>query len=166
MSPSTLSLACDNLSPKTFTVAAANIPSGATVTYNWSYVGWALVSQTANSITLTPNSAGNLPSSVLVTPYINGVAQSLKTCTVSRSSIAKTITAISGASTICNGSSIFNFGSENVLPGQIVTWSLSNNNVGTLSGITNTGVTFNLIGSGDVTLTANISNGCGQSYSV
>ncbi len=41
---------------------------------------------------------------------------------------------------------------------------LSNNTVASLTNASNTGVTLNLIGSGSVTLTATISNGCGQSY--
>ena len=164
LSPTSVSLVCGSTSSRVFTVTPANIPNGATVTYSWSYNGCSLVSSTATSRTLIPNSGTNLPSSVSVTPSINGVAQQTKTATVSRSNIAKTITDISGASTLCSGSTSYTFGTDNVLPGQTVTWSLSNSTVATLSNASNTGVTLNVIGSGAVTLTATISNGCGQSY--
>ena len=75
LSPTTASIACGDMSSRTFTVTPANIPSGANVTYDWSHPGWDFVGSTANSYTLKPSSATALPSSVSVTPRINGIAK-------------------------------------------------------------------------------------------
>jgi hypothetical protein len=83
-SPASLLLACGDTSARTFSVTPANIPSGATVTYQWSYGGWSgTVNSSMRSVLLTPNSLTALVSNVSVTPYINGVAQATKNCIVS-----------------------------------------------------------------------------------
>ena len=50
--PTSLSLPCGDTSSRTFTVTPANIPSGASVTYQWSYSGWSQISSTSTSKTL------------------------------------------------------------------------------------------------------------------
>ena len=102
LSPTSLSLICGDMSSRTFTVTPANIPIGANVTYDWSYSGWDFVSQTANSYTLKPSSATALPSSVDVTPRINGVAQDYKSCTVSRATFGVASMSITGEEYVCN----------------------------------------------------------------
>ncbi|WMI66848.1 T9SS type A sorting domain-containing protein [Aestuariibaculum sp. YM273] len=173
LQPTSVSFGCGSISSRAFTAVNVYNSPGA-VSYNWNVgTGWkqngtpvnGTFTTTTNSITLEPVSGSVLPSNVTMTATLNGVVYPPKTTTISRSAMSQTITAISGPSTICSGNTNYNFGTENVLPGQTVTWSLSNSSVASLSNTSNTGVTLNLIGSGEVTLTATISNDCGQSYS-
>ncbi|HMQ43400.1 MAG TPA: hypothetical protein PKC63_03520, partial [Mariniflexile sp.] len=78
---------------------------------------------TTNTITLEPALVSVLPSNVTMTATLNGVSYPPKTATITRSNITKTITAIQGVSTFCSGSANYNFGTENVFPGQSVSWS-------------------------------------------
>jgi hypothetical protein len=155
-----LSLACGDTASRIFTITPSNIPSGANVTYQWSYSGWSLVSSTATSQALAPSFGTYLPSNISVTPYINGVAYPSKTCTVSLLSIASN-GSISGNATVCT-TGTYTF--TGLLAGQSLTWSLSNSTTGTLSTTTGTSTTFTKTGSGAVTLTATVFNSCGQSY--
>lgn len=161
LSPSSLSIYCGDTSPRTFTVTPANIPAGATVSYQWLYNNaWSGTSNaTMNSITLIPSGTSSL-SSIYVNTFINGVMQipSL-TCYVTRATFSSAAT-ITGATNICSGTSTYPI--SGILPGQTVTWSLSNPSIATLSGQSNsqTNVTFN--GNGAQTLNATITNTCGQ----
>jgi len=161
LSPSTLSLECGDTSQQTFTVTPANIPSGATVTYSWNHSGWTVVSSTATSKTLQPNSGTTLPSNVSVTPYINGVAQPTKTCTVSRAPFSPSLT-ILGSNTLCSTGNY----SVNTSTGITVTeWSVSDPSI---AAITTNGnqATLSPSGNGQVTLTATLENACGQSANI
>ena len=159
--PSTISLACNDVSERTFTVMSTNVPNGASVTYQWSYSGWSgTVSSFMNSINLTPSSGTALPSNVSVIPYVNGVAYPQKTCIITRPSIVSN-GSISGPVAVCSsGTYTFN----GVLAGQSVTWSLSNATAGTLSTTTGTSTTFTTTGGGAVDIIATASDACGQSY--
>lgn len=157
--PTTLSLACGDTSPRTFTVTPLNIPSGANVTYQWSYSGWSPPSSSANSITLTPASATILPSNVSVTPFINGVAQPTLSCSVSRAAFANNAT-ISGSDVVCLGNSTFNL--LNLGQNNTVTWSMNSAGNATISSLTQSNVTINAITSGAVEIIATISNPCQQ----
>lgn len=158
LSPSNLSLNCGNTSSKTFTVTSANIPSGANVTYQWSYNGWSLVSSTASSRTLQPTSGTNLPSSVSVTPSIDGVPQSTKTATVSLSSFNPRYS-ISGRSEICTSAT---YSINNLASDLTVTWSSSNNFIASINPTNGTQATLTKIGTGIVTISATVQNACGQ----
>lgn len=160
LSPTSLTLPCNDTSAKTFTVSTANIPNGANLTYNWSYPGWSGTSSNSNTITLTPTSGTTLPSSISVTPILNSVAQTTKTCAVTRAAFSS-IAMISGTTGICSGSS--NYTISNIGAGQTVAWSLSNPGIATLSNQTNSGATVSFSGSGAQTLTALITNACLQS---
>ena len=46
LSPTTSSIACNSTNPITFNVTSANIPSGVTLTYIWSFSGWSGSSST------------------------------------------------------------------------------------------------------------------------
>lgn len=71
LTPSSLSIACGDTSPKTFTVINSSNLNG--VTYQWSIgSGWSGNVGNGNSITLTPNSGTILPSNISVTPIYNG----------------------------------------------------------------------------------------------
>jgi|GEM_PF-1244705 len=161
LSPTTVSLACGSTSPRTFTVTPANIPAGATVTYQWSFSGWnGVATSTMSSVNLTPNSGTSLPSTVFVTPYINGVAKPSLSCTVTRAAFNPSTSEITGNGNFCPGSSssytISNLGTNTV------TWSVSNPAVASLSATSGATVTVTGLSNGTVTLNAIITNACGQ----
>jgi hypothetical protein len=159
--PTSLSLPCGNTSSRTFTVTPANIPSGATVTYQWSIGnGWSGNVGNGNSITITPTSSTTLPSSVSVTPLINGVAQSSKTCTVSRPTFTTSAT-INGSSTLC-ATGIYTM---NNLPNGVTVQSVSssNTNVATVSLNSSNGqITATKVSNGTFTLSVVLQNTCSQ----
>ena len=161
LSPTSLSLACGDTGLRTFTVTPANIPSGATVTYQWSTIGWSTIGSTANSQTLQPASATNLPTNVSVTPYINGVAYPSMSCIVTRAAFTINPT-LTGSSNLCPSAVQSVYTLTNAGTGNTVTWSLSNNSVATILSPTNTSATVRGTQNGSVILTATISNGCGQ----
>lgn len=163
------SIPCGSTANYTFTVNNVYNSPG-TLSYSWNVGnGWkrngfavsGTINTTTNSITLTPYSSIILPSNVSVTTTLDGESYPTKTATVTRSAIPQNITGISGVSTLCSGNTNYTLSGTT---GQTVTWSLSNTSIATLSNATNTGVTLTQTGSGEVTLTATISNGCGQSY--
>jgi hypothetical protein len=156
LSPTTLNLTCGDTNSRVFAVTPANIPSGANVTYQWSYSGWSLVSSTETSRTLQPISAN--PGSVIVTPSINNTQQLSKTCSVSLAPFTSPAT-ITGQTGICSGSANYTI---SLTGGQNVSWSLSNPSIGALSNQTNTGTTVSFSGNGAQTLIASITNQCGQ----
>lgn len=160
--PTSLSLPCGDTNPRIFTVTPANIPSGATVTYQWSYGGWSEISSTSISKTLQPNSGTSLPSTVSVTPYINGVAQATKTCAVTRSAFTS-IASITGNSNLCSISNTYTISNTGT---NTITWSCSNTAIATLSVINPTTVTLTKIGSGTVNLIATLTNACGQTTEI
>lgn len=165
LNPSNISIACGDTSSKTFSVSQANVPSGSTVTYQWSYNGWSgNVNTSMSSITLSPTSGSSLPSNVSVTPYINGVAKPTLTCLVSRAPLSTSAT-ISGSDSICSPSTSSNYSLTGVLAGQNVTWSSSNTAIATVSSNGNN-VTVNKQTNGTFNLIATISNSCGQTTNI
>ncbi len=159
LNPTNTSFPCGDLSPRTFTITPSNVPSGATVTYQWNYSGWTPVGSTSNPKTLQPFSGTTLPSTVSVTPFVNGVAYPNITCLISRATFISAAT-VTGTTNICSGTATYAI--SGVLAGQTVSWSLSNASGATLSSQsgTQTNVTFN--SNGAQTLTATITNACGQ----
>jgi hypothetical protein len=159
-SPPTLGLACGDISARSFTVTPSNIPSGANVTYQWSYNNnWTLISSTSTSKTLQPVSGISLPSNVSVFPFINGVAQPSKSCTVSRADFVNNAS-ISGNNVVCLGNSTFNL--LNLGQNNTINWSLISAGNATISGQNQNNVTINATSSGAVELVATISNPCQQ----
>lgn len=165
LNPSNISLACGDTSSKTFSVSQANIPSGSTVTYQWSYNGWfGNVNTSMSSITLSPTTGNSLPSIVSVTPYINGVAKPTLTCLVSRAPLSTTAT-ISGSDSICSPGTSANYNLSSLSAGQNVSWSSSNTAIATVNGSGNS-ATVNKQSNGTFNLIAAISNSCGQTVTV
>lgn len=160
LSPTILSLACGDTSSKTFTVTPANIPSGATVTYQWSFSGWDVISSTSNSRTLQPTSGTILPSNVSVIPSINGVPKPSMSCIISQEIFNPSTSEIIGSENFCPGSSssytISNLGANTV------TWSISNPAVASLSDTSGATISLTGLSNGTVTLNASIKNACGQ----
>ncbi|OAZ03667.1 hypothetical protein FLB_19450 [Flavobacterium succinicans] len=158
LSPTSTSVACGDTSPRSFSVNATNIPPGASLSYVWSYSGWSGTATNTNTITLAPFPGTGLPSNVTVQPILNNVNQAILSCSVNRAPFVS-VSEISGPKGICSGSG--NYSISNTA-GQTVTWSLSNTAIGTLSNPSNTGVTVAFSGNGAQTLTATITNACGQ----
>lgn len=158
LSPTSTSVACGDTSPRSFSVTATNIPPGASLSYVWSYSGWSGTATNTNTITLAPFPGTGLPSNVTVQPILNNVNQAILSCSVNRAPFVS-VSEISGPKGICSGSG--NYSISNTA-GQTVTWSLSNTAIGTLSNPSNTGVTVAFSGNGAQTLTATITNACGQ----
>ena len=160
LSPSTVNIPCGSISPVIFTVT--NVYNTPDVTYSWSYPGWTLVNSTATTRTLQPNLASTLPSNVVVTPSVSGVLQTSKSATVSRATFTSNA-AISGANSLCTSA---NYTISGLQSGESVQWSISNTSVATLSNSTGTSVTVNKVSNGTVTLTATITNSCGQTTGI
>lgn len=160
LSPTSVSLSCGDTSSRTFTVTPANIPSGATVTYQWSYTGWSLISSTATSITLQPISGTNLPSNVSVTPSINSVAQTSKTSAVSRAPFSTSATIV-GSNVVCSTTGTYTI---NNLPSNasIQSVSSSNSNIATATLDSNGEITLAKVSNGSVTLSVILQNTCSQ----
>tara|TARA_R110002012_G_scaffold263456_1_gene446209 strand:- start:35993 stop:37474 length:1482 start_codon:yes stop_codon:yes gene_type:complete len=165
LSPTTLPLPCGDTSSRTFTVTPANIPSGAVVTYQWSHNGWSQLSATATSKTLQPNSGTTLPSSVIVTPFINGVSQGTRTSTVTRAPFTTTAT-ISAANSLCSGTTTVSL--ANFPSGSSTDWSVTGGSLVSIVGQNNTSLVLqrNGSGSGEITISALISNACNQTITL
>ncbi len=162
-SPTSLSIPCGDTSSRTFKVTPANIPSDATVTYQWSVgAGWSGTYDTSmSSIILTP-SANSPLGNISVVPKINGVSQATKSCTVTRSAFTDNTINITGTSTFCNTGqysfSIINPNNYNV------TWSIPQSNIANIVSATNNQVVVNILQSnGNFTLNATVNNPCNQS---
>ena len=67
---------------------------------------------------------------------------------------------ISGSGSFCSGSNVYTL--SGVLAGQTVVWGLSDLTIANLSGSTSTQTTVNFTGSGALTLSATLTNSCGQ----
>jgi hypothetical protein len=170
--PSTLSLVCGDTTLKTFTVTSSNIPTGATLSYSWSYLGWTGAPSNTNTITLSPQSGVNLPNGVFVTPILNNVPQSSTYCSITRASSSSTAV-ISGPTNICTGSANYSI-STNISFGETIVncWLSSTANttttnisdsIATLSNQSNTGVTVNFFGiNSPLYLNAMVMSACNQ----
>lgn len=159
LSPSTATIPCNSTAPVTFVVSPTNVPSGSSIMYSWNYNGWTFVSQTYNSITLQPSSLTSLPSNVSVTPFIDGISQALLTSSISRGVTQNG--QIDGNPNVCS-TMVYSY--TGLLPGQTVSWSLSNTSSGILSNSTGLTTTFSAITVYPVILTATISNSCGSTF--
>ena len=163
LNPTTLTLPCGDTSSKTFTVTPSNIPSGANVTYQWSHPGWNTVSSTSNSRTLQPTSGSSLPSTVTVTPYINGVAKPSMSCSVSRAAFSS-IATISGNNYVCDTGTY----TINSLPSNATVQSVSSSNtsIATVNLIGNNQFSVTKISDGLVTISATLQNSCSQTTTI
>lgn len=161
LAPTSLSLACGDTATRTFTVTPATIPPGAVVTYNWSAPGWTQVGSTTNSRTFQPTSGSVLPLLITVTPIINGVAQPIKTCTVTRQAFT-TVGNIAGSNLICTSSSYY----VSVAGATTFNWAVTDGaNKVALFGNGTPYVTLTKLAnaSGSITLSVTAGDSCGRS---
>lgn len=151
-----------NICSGTSTYPISGILPGQTVAWSLSNPSIATLSGQTNSQTnVTFNGNGTQTLNATIT---NTCGQSVvKTFVINTGATTFTSTAtLEGASIACLSANIYTI--TGVVAGQNVTWSLSNPSIATLSGNTpNTQITVNSIGVGPETLTATITNSCGQS---
>lgn len=170
LSPSSLTFVCGTQQTKTFTVSTPNSISCST-SYLWSLGannGWlyngspapASFSTTTSSITLTSANGNILPSTVNVTPILNGTSYAQMSCTTAFTAFSSSAT-ITGNTAICPSNSVV-CTINNLGAGNTVTWSSSSTAVATVSGGTQSQVTVNGVANGFADIIATISNACGQ----
>ena len=162
LTPTTLPINCGSNSAFTFKVNNVSGTNRA-LTYQWFYNtnSWSGTNSTSNTLVLTPTSATSLPSNVSVVAYYDGIALNSQTCTVSRPPFNTTAT-ISGTDVICPPANATTYTIANAGAGNLVQWSSSNTAVATISNPTATQVTINKVGFGTFSLSAKITNSCGQ----
>lgn len=175
--PATQVVYCDILSGYTFTVDNVYASPG-TLTYNWNVgSGWkfndsgvaitAPFTTTTNSIQIRPIDFTILPSSIQVTPILNGVSQPTRTCQISRSNFTTTQATISGGNSICGTSGVYTIENlSSTFHVNTVSWSSSNPAIATVSSTTGSSITVNKVSDGTFNLIAKITNACGQSVNV
>lgn len=171
LTPSKVAIPCNSKTPVVFTVNSTS--SVGSFSYNW-YVGngWShlgspatgMITTSVNSITLTPTNSNVLPSSISVVPVWNNKLQASLNSTVSREGFNENIT-ISGNASVCNYPSIVTYDISN-LPGGSAVWSSSDETVGKVISTNGTQVSLNILKEGPFTLSAVITNACGQKKTI
>lgn len=162
LAPTSLGLVCGETTPRTFSVTPVNIPSGSSVTYNWNIgTGWSgTVNSSMSSITLTPTSTSSVPSSISVTPYLNGVAQPAKSCVVSLAPF--TVSNSINTGSICTVGNTKSYAINGLPSGCTVNWSSTNTAVATVASGTNSQVIMQSLATGTFSIKATVINSCGQ----
>ena len=174
ISPSSLEIKCTNAATQTFTVNATgtiNCP----ITYKWELGNdnhWrigndpaqATFTTSTNSITLTSASSTILPSSVKVTPLLNGVDQPQLTAEVSWSQPSY---GILGGSNICTGTSqpfyVYNTtAGSSYAWGSVTTQPNYGATVVQINSPYSNQTTLTKLGDGVVTLSVHVTNACQQ----
>ncbi len=176
ISPITLPVTCTSTPTQTFTVSTS-ATLACTIAYTWELGaanGWLMGGSPApetpfttndNFITLTVANGNVLPSSVKVTPVLNGVAQPQLTTLVTRA--ATNYGMIGGVSELCSGTS-YPFSMYNVTSGSTFWWSYISKlpnygaSVVTVNTPTAGSTTITKIGDGVIDMHCTVSNTCGQ----
>jgi len=165
MNNSNLSIPCTNNTPVTFTVTNVHNHSG-NLSYNWTIgSGWlyngnaapSTITTSGNTLTLTPNA--NPPNNVSVVPVLDGVNYPTLTSTVSLSAYNPS-NSIVGSNGACSFES---YSISNLPPNTSVAWSISNTSIASLTSSSGNQTNINVSGRGVLTLTATLTNSCGQS---
>lgn len=170
LSPSSVTFECGTQQTKTFTVSsstALSCPTGYLWNLGpnngWYYNGGSAPSQfstSTNSITLTSASPFILPSTVHVTPVVNGVNYPQLHSPTAFTAFTSTAS-LSGDVVICPGHSAV-YTISGLEAGNTVSWSMSNPAYATVSNGTQGQVTVTGIAEGLTDLIATITNSCGQ----
>ncbi|MCF6223438.1 MAG: T9SS type A sorting domain-containing protein [Flavobacteriaceae bacterium] len=162
----TLTIPCSSSNPVTFEVTNVHNHPG-NLSYQWSVgSGWLYNGNTApssittstNTITLTPN--GNPLGNVSVVPKLNGTSYPTLTSTVSLAPYNPTNTIVGGA-TACSSGQTYSISN---LPSNVnvTSWSISNASIASISNTSGNQTSLTVVGYGLVTLTAVLTNSCGQ----
>ena len=151
-----------------FYITPSNIPSGATVSYQWSVgSGWLRDGNPVSNFTTTSTTVQLIPyqyppSNVSVTPILNGVSYPQLTSTVSLGTFNPFIN-IFGDDYVCSSGvyTLDNISSFNNVTVQSV--SSSNTSIATASyNATNGEITINKVSDGIITLSVVLQNSCNQ----
>lgn len=162
LSPASVSIACNSKNPVTFTETNVYNSPG-TVTYSWTIgAGWNYAAGTyqtsGNTLTLTPVSYP--PSNISVTAKLGAINYSGGSSIMSLAPFTSTAT-ITGISSYCTYPTLSTF-SIDAGAGSTVAWSTSSSSIGSISSPTNTQVNVTSQTQGIFTLSAVITNSCGQ----
>lgn len=172
LSPTSTTVSCGSSSPKTFTVTPSNIPSGASVEYQWNVGnGWQDTSgnnvsnftTTTSSVTLVPYAYP--PNNVKVKPVLDGANYPQLTSTVSLGNFNPSFLEIIGNNNVC-GSEIYSIPN---LPNNvsILGHGSSNNSIATATLDSSSGeITVNKVSDGIITLTVILQNSCSQNFTL
>lgn len=163
ISPSIVSIPCGSTTNYKFTVNNVYNSAG-TLRYLWeTRTGWNQTDRfysSQNFWTFSPT-LSPLPSSIKVTPELNGVLQTQLTSTVSLAPFTNTI-AITGNSAICPSTSAV-YSVSDLGSGSAISWSTSDTSIATVIPISGNQATVNPIATqGTFDLTAVVTNACGQ----
>lgn len=179
LSPTSVEIECGTSKTQTFTVSMTGATTCA-VTYSW-YLGdnngWMYNSSPAPttaftgpaSITLTSLASNSNFSNVTVTPMLDGIAQSPLTATTKFK--APNLGLVGGSNSICSGTSA-PFYLYNAPSNVYIYWSTTTilpNYGATVVSIDNqysSSTTLTKINSGVINLTASMTDGCNQTYSI
>lgn len=161
ITPSSTDISCNSTS-KTFIVENINNSPGTQsfkwqVGNSWLYNGNPApneITTSSNNITLSPRTS--LLDNIKVTPILDGVSFPILTSNVNLTPIENKT--IEGDVTVCS-SEILSI--NNLTANESVVWSSSNTNIASIS-TSNNQATVYANGTGIVTITATISNSCGQ----
>jgi Secretion system C-terminal sorting domain/PKD-like domain len=170
ISPNTTSIVCGSTDSKTFTVENEYNSPG-TLSYEWTIgSGWLLNNgnpapstlttsgTSGNTLTLIPNA--NPPGNVSVVPILNNISYDMLTSTVSLAPYNPTNTIVGGA-TACSSGQTYSISN---LPSNVnvTSWSISNSSIASISNSSGNQTSLTVNGYGLVTLTAVLTNSCGQ----
>lgn len=162
LTPSLVSIPCNSTAPVAFSVANVYNSPGSVV-YSWIIgSGWNVAAGTyttaSNNYMLTPVSYP--PGNITVHAKLAGVDYSAGSAIVSLASFTSTAT-IGGISAYCTYPTASTYTIDAGV-GNTVTWSSSSPSIGSISSPTNSQVTVTSLTQGIFTLTALITNPCGQ----
>lgn len=162
LTPSTLVVPCNSTTTTNFTVTNVYNSPG-TVTYSWTIgAGWNVPANTyqtsSSTYSLTPVSYP--PGNISVIAKLGGINYNAGSSIVTLAPFTSTAT-ISGIDSYCTYQTASNY-TINAGAGNTVTWSISNPSIGAISSPTNSQVTVTSITQGIFTLSAVITNPCGQ----
>lgn len=176
ISPSSQVVYCDGLSGYTFSVNNVyNSPGNLSYVWNvgsgWKFndTGIAIngsFTTTSNTIQIRPVDFTVLPSNVSVTPILDGVTQPTKTCQISRSGFAPTLTKITGASNICTVGTTSTYSLLNLPSGCTVSYTSTNPAVATIISGNTSQVIVQSQTAGTFQIKATLANSCGQTFNV
>jgi len=121
---------------------------------------------TSNNIWLRPVNYTNLPSNISVTPILDGVAQPTKTCSISRSGFAPTLTKINAGGNICAVGTSSTYFLSNLPSGCTVYYTSTNPAVATISSGTVSQVMVQSQAAGTFQIKATLGNACGQTFDI
>ncbi len=174
LNPVNLGIPCGSTNPVTFT-CNSNTEIGS-FSYKWNVGnGWSkdgnpvsgTIITTASTLTLTPTDANVLPSGVSVEITWNSLYSSNRYCEVKRQAFdsSNSLQITGSNTTVCTFPTALSY-SVNSAAGDSVLWTTSDSSIGELQNSTGSSVSVLIKRQGEITLTAVVTNSCGQNKTV